>query len=107
MKACRWTTNTKTTTKAEVNGGTSPSSVYYCIPDGGYPILNRVIDNPYRGITAGHLRQAFGLIEEEKKAAFARQVEEAKAALAVALDETRFSPVKDPRQKQDDDDDDD
>ena len=71
MKACRWTTNTKTTTKAEVNSGTSPSSVYYCIPDGGYPILNRVIDNPYRGITAGHLRQAFGLIEKKKKAAFA------------------------------------
>ena len=67
MKACRWTTNTKTTTKAEVNSGTSPSSVYYCIPDGGYPILNRVIDNPYRGITAGHLRQAFGLIERRKR----------------------------------------
>ena len=40
---------------------------------------------------------------EEKQAAFARQIEEGKAALAVALDETGFSPVKDPRQKQDDD----
>ena len=38
----------KTTTKAEAKSGTSPSFVHYCTPDGGYPIVKRAIDNPYR-----------------------------------------------------------
>jgi hypothetical protein len=89
--------NRKTTTKAEAKSGTSPSYVYSCTTDGGYPIVNRVIDNPYSKIIADFLRQAFGLIEEEKKSAFAQQVDEGKAALAVALDGTGISPVKDLR----------
>ena len=38
----------KTTTKAEAKSGTSPSFVHYCTLDGGYPIVKRAIDNPYR-----------------------------------------------------------
>ena len=70
------------------------------------PLITLTGDNN-RVIPADHLRQTFGLIEEEKKTAFAQQVEDGSAALAVALDETGFCPVKDPRQKRDDDDDDD
>jgi hypothetical protein len=101
--------NKKTPTKAEAKSSPSPSSVYSCTPDGGYPIVKRVVvdNNLYSGITSDHLTQAFGLTEEEEKAAYAQQVEEGQAALAGALDGTGFSPVKDLKRKQDNDDDDD
>ena len=85
------------TTKAKAKSGTSPSSMYSCTPDGGYPIVKRVVvdNNPYSGITADHLRQAFGLTDEEKN-----------AALAVELEGTGFSPLKFLKQKHDDDDND-
>jgi hypothetical protein len=91
-------TTTTTTTKAKAKSGTSPSSVYSCTPDGGHPIIKRVYnDNPYSGITDDHLRQAFGLTDEEKR-----------EALAVELGGTGFSPLaKDPKRKRDDDSDDD
>jgi hypothetical protein len=98
----------KTPTKTEARSGTSPSSVYSCTPDGGYPFVKRVvIDNPYSEITDDHLIQAFGLTDEEKDAAYAQQVKEGKAALVVALDGTGFSPVKDLKRKREDDNDDD
>jgi hypothetical protein len=94
-----------TTTKAKAKSGTSPSSVYSCSPDGGYPIVKRVVDDPYSGITDDHLRQAFGLTDEEKREALAQQVEEGKKALAVELKGMGFSP--DLKRKRDDDDDED
>jgi hypothetical protein len=88
----------KTPTKAEAKtkSGTSPSSVYSCTPDGGYPFVERVVvdNNPYSGITSDHSTQAFGLTEEEEKSAYVQQVEEGQAALAGALDGTGFSPLK-------------
>jgi hypothetical protein len=97
---------TPTTTKAKSKCGTSPSSVYSCTPDGGYPIAKRVVDDPYSGITDDHLRQAFGLTDEEKKLALIQEVEEGKKALAVELEGTGFSPVKILKRKRDDNDDD-
>jgi hypothetical protein len=101
------TPTTKAKAKAKSGSGTSPLSVYSCTPDGGYPIVKGVvIDNPYSGVTADHLRQAFGLTDEEKKVALAQEVEEGKKALAVELVGMGFSPDLKRKREEDDGDDD-